>query len=962
MKKTLLYLAGAAALLAGCAKEVSVEDLTPGQKTITIQASIDPETRTTVEINGNKGVYSWKANERICVFEANTSTLGAVPRSFQVMDTENGLFEGPIVDGYTLVGALSPVVVDGVGFDETQGEVEFGISMPGTYRYEEDSHAIMVAGAPTVSNNMQKFSFKHAAALFKVTYENVPVGTKKLSITTDQPMAMDQDVSPSCVMFTGFENVEIKTSDIPSSNALKTIYVTFDNAVTTANQTFTFYAPIPTGTYGSVSVALIDAAGNVIEGTTKSKNKEFLVERGNIVALPTIKLAPAPEEKYYVKVTSNDDLMNDGQYLIVYEMGATGLAFDGSLEALDAVSNDIEVEISDNKIVSTEDIDASAFTINIDEGTVLSASGLYVGVNGYSNGLATSETSDYSHEISIDEDENAVLGLVFSGGTMTLRYNKASNQDRFRYYKSGQEPVTLYLLEGTGTTPKPSAELAFNLTSVELTYGDEFTAPEFSNPYGVPVTFTSSNETVATVDADGVVDILAVGNTTITATFAGDDTYKAGSVSYTIAVLAPPTKVSDVIEGGAGNYTLNGVTVFAASAPNYIIGDETGRMVLYKSNLSLTPGAVINVSGPVVDFNGMLEFNSDATVEDTGETVTVDHGTASNPSASVLSVLQDGYHSAIYVEGAGIQSGRNITVGDVTLYINPANGATDNNAVVFRGYVVAYSSNYGTYTFYQTSLAVDATVATLGVSPTALTWEADAYGSSSAKTVSVTLNDAASGYDVEFDDPARAWSVEDDGEGVITVYPVGENESTEDEKTLEITITHSDDASLSKTVTLTQAVSGGVTYGWIETAITDIPNGASVIIVDATSKRAMSNDKGTTNPPAAVSVTITDGEITSDVTDNLKWVITVDSGSYKFGVGSNYLYCTATNNGVRVGTNTNNVFQFVVADHNSEEYFLFNTATSRYLGVYNNQDWRCYDNVNNNIKAVVTKFFVYREK
>ena len=478
----------------------------------------------------------------------------------------------------------------------------------------------------------------------------------------------------------------------------------------------------------------------------------------------------------------------------------------------------------------------------------------------------------------------------------------------------------------------------------------------------MPVTFTSSNETVATVDADGVVDILAVGNTTITATFAGDDTYKAGSVSYTIAVLAPPTKVSDVIEGGAGNYTLNGVTVFAASAPNYIIGDETGRMVLYKSNLSLTPGAVINVSGPVVDFNGMLEFNSDATVEDTGETVTVDHGTASNPSASVLSVLQDGYHSAIYVEGAGIQSGRNITVGDVTLYINPANGATDNNAVVFRGYVVAYSSNYGTYTFYQTSLAVDATVATLGVSPTALTWEADAYGSSSAKTVSVTLNDAASGYDVEFDDPARAWSVEDDGEGVITVYPVGENESTEDEKTLEITITHSDDASLSKTVTLTQAVSGGVTYGWIETAITDIPNGASVIIVDATSKRAMSNDKGTTNPPAAVSVTITDGEITSDVTDNLKWVITVDSGSYKFGVGSNYLYCTATNNGVRVGTNTNNVFQFVVADHNSEEYFLFNTATSRYLGVYNNQDWRCYDNVNNNIKAVVTKFFVYREK
>ena len=152
---------------------------------------------------------------------------------------------------------------------------------------------------------------------------------------------------------------------------------------------------------------------------------------------------------------------------------------------------------------------------------------------------------------------------------------------------------------------------------------------------------------------------------------------------------------------------------------------------------------------------------------------------------------------------------------------------------------------------------------------------------------------------------------------------------------------------------------------WVKTEPTNLQTGDVVVIVDQTSSRAMSNDKGTTNPPQAVFIYYVDGtdkeELLGDksniVPDNLKWTVTVDNGSYQFGVNNSYLYCTATNNGVRVGTNNNNVFTWKKADVNSTEYFLFNKGTSRYLGVYSSQDWRCYTTVNNNIKETVTAFY-----
>ena len=146
---------------------------------------------------------------------------------------------------------------------------------------------------------------------------------------------------------------------------------------------------------------------------------------------------------------------------------------------------------------------------------------------------------------------------------------------------------------------------------------------------------------------------------------------------------------------------------------------------------------------------------------------------------------------------------------------------------------------------------------------------------------------------------------------------------------------------------------------WKKTDYADLQTGDIVVIVDQTSAKAMSNDKGTSNAPTATAVTLNNdkSEITGTVANNIQWTVTKTEGGLQFGVGTKYLYCTSTNNGVRVGTNTNNVFSWKLADANSSENFLFNNATSRYLGVYSNSDWRCYTTVNANIKETVTAIY-----
>ncbi|MBQ9162659.1 MAG: hypothetical protein IJX74_05220 [Clostridia bacterium] len=120
---------------------------------------------------------------------------------------------------------------------------------------------------------------------------------------------------------------------------------------------------------------------------------------------------------------------------------------------------------------------------------------------------------------------------------------------------------------------------------------------------------------------------------------------------------------------------------------------------------------------------------------------------------------------------------------------------------------------------------------------------------------------------------------------------------------------------------------------------------------------ALTSGNGTSDAPAATVITVADDKISSDVTDAIKWNISNNSGTltiYPNGTTETWLYCTSSNNGVRVGTNTANTFSI-----DNASGYLKHTGTSRYLGVYTTTpDWRCYTNTTGNTANQTLAFYV----
>lgn len=195
---------------------------------------------------------------------------------------------------------------------------------------------------------------------------------------------------------------------------------------------------------GSVEITVNTAESNQYNAGSETFTLTITQPEGKTTAAPT------GGSGNFVKVTSTNDITN-GDYLIVSEDDALNLAFDGSLNTLDAEGNNIQVEISNNEIVATGKTTAAVFTIEVVDGgySIKSASGLYIGQTSDANGLKSSQSEVYVNLITIDTEGDANI----VSGKAHLRYNGASNQDRFRYYKSSsytnQSAVQLYKLSGT---------------------------------------------------------------------------------------------------------------------------------------------------------------------------------------------------------------------------------------------------------------------------------------------------------------------------------------------------------------------------------------------------------------------------------------------------------------------------------------------------------------------------------
>lgn len=101
--------------------------------------------------------------------------------------------------------------------------------------------------------------------------------------------------------------------------------------------------------------------------------------------------------------------------------------------------------------------------------------------------------------------------------------------------------VTYYTIDLAAPDSRKDANLSFAQDSYTATLGEVFDAPVVSHDTNAAITYTSSNNNIATVDAtSGAVTLVATGTVTITASAEANTEFKAGHASYTLTINPAP--------------------------------------------------------------------------------------------------------------------------------------------------------------------------------------------------------------------------------------------------------------------------------------------------------------------------------------------------------------------------------------------------------------------------------------
>lgn len=288
------------------------------------------------------------------------------------------------------------------------------------------------------------------------------------------------------------------------------------------------------------------------------------------------------------------------------------------------------------------------------------------------------------------------LILTAEGATLDVEGLTMSNQGAFTDYTvpitgaTGNVKITFkgagasksrfflddVVVTATGAATKKAAGLEFSTTSATAVVGQPFTAPTLSNPNNLAVTYSSSDENVATVAADGTVTIKAAGTTTIKATSEETAEYYAGSTSYTLTVATTVDNIAAfkaLADKTTAVLKLKDAQVLYAYNNDMYVRDATGAIDFFKSGLNYTQNQMLN--GSLV---GTYEsyFDTPELTNPTDVKLTATDGTAATPITLTKEQLTADHYCDL-VKFAGVYNEADKTIGGVVVYDKFGTGVLD---------------------------------------------------------------------------------------------------------------------------------------------------------------------------------------------------------------------------------------------------------------------------------------------
>lgn len=453
---------------------------------------------------------------------------------------------------------------------------------------------------------------KNDASITETGTDNTVQGASPLTLSVTSPSASitieagsaatyitQIDIKP--IASSSLQNPELAFTDITGDVTKQLTEGSYSSAATTVSDATITYSSSDT------EVATINQKGLVTlvaGGTTVIKAEVAETETFDAASVEyTLTVIDPATAKIFTKISSIDEL-TDGKYVIAYKntMAMVNQA-DGSRIAATTIN------VSDDDAIFNPDASIVWDITTTTNGVSISNNGTYVaGENSNDASLSDFEDKVCEWNFSIENDKFRAKNNRYTD--RFLQYNSTSKW--FACYTGSQQNLTLYKLEVNDG--KQDVKVTFNEVSGNkdlffaegLTYNSAATAtPE------KPITYSSSDQEVATISTEGLVTVVGPGTTIIKATTEADDTYREGVAQYTLTVRASSATLPHSIDFKSGlgdwlTYTPMGTTnwestKYGAQANGYNKGEGETYLIspaVEATSIVLSFGSKFAFSGP----------------------------------------------------------------------------------------------------------------------------------------------------------------------------------------------------------------------------------------------------------------------------------------------------------------------------------------------------------------------------
>lgn len=286
-------------------------------------------------------------------------------------------------------------------------------------------------------------------------------------------------------------------------------------------------------------------------------------------------------------------------------------------------------------------VEGTGVTITFDKGTNTNNAPKY-----YNTGTAIRTYGGNTFQF---DSEKSIVQIIFDFSQLSIAYSVSEGSWDGKSTWTGNATSVKFTTEGTsghnrikaftiryadGDVQKittsivhPTADNNNGVINAEIGMEDPFfgifliETSDGSRVENPVLTYSSSNENVATIDESGNITLVGAGETTITATFAGDDTYYGSKGSYKLIVTnpdaVPVASLEDAFDAATSTsqdiyFDFTGLQITAVTETNAYLQDANGfgAMIYNKAGHGYQEGQVLNGTAncQFVLYRGALEF------------------------------------------------------------------------------------------------------------------------------------------------------------------------------------------------------------------------------------------------------------------------------------------------------------------------------------------------------------------